>query len=176
MVRSRTQEHGYPPVWRCSQENGNVLCKNYFIKEKYINQAFCKAYASLNTEMLEKQARRRDETVATAAQNALEMKKEIQKIYQVEYYQLDALVERMTFQKWDTLIVQWTFGLKSKVKIQYTKNRDIPNHEEQLESFGSRNIFYIEHRQVSKLSPNVFKRPNVYCYDSIVDTSDAKEE
>ena len=174
MVRSCTQEHGHPPVWRCSPENGSDQCKNYFIKETYINQAFCDAYASLNTEMLEKQVRRRDEAVTMAAQNALHMKKEMPQIYKVEYYLLDALVERMTFQKWDTLVVQWTFDLKSKVKIQYTKNRDIPNHKDQLESVSSMSFACVEHRQARKHSPTAFERPNIYGYDTIVEAPDGK--
>lgn len=176
MIRSCIQEHGHPPVWRCSQGNDSDRCKSYFIKEKYIDQAFREAYAALDMETLEKQSRRRDEAVAQAAQAAIRLKEELPQIEKVEYYQLDALVERMGFQKWDTMVIQWTFSLKSKVKIQYLKERDIPNHKEQLESVGSKSLSRLEKRPVGRRSPTAFERPNVYGYDSIVDPSDDKVE
>lgn len=168
MIRSCIQEHGHPPVWRCSQENGSDQCRSYFIKEKYIDRAFCEAYADLDIKTLEKQARRRDESIAQTARVALEMKAELLRIEKVEYYQLDALVERVGFQKWDTMVIEWTFGFKSKVNIQYLKERDIPNHKEQLESVGSKSLSRLENRQVGRHSPTAFERPNVYGYDSIV--------
>lgn len=176
MIRSCIQEHGHPPVWRCSQENGSDQCRSYFIKEKYIDRAFCEAYAVLSIETLEKQARRRDESIAQTACVALGIKEELPRIEKVEYYQLDALVERMGFQKWDTMVIEWTFGLRSKVKIQYLKDRDIPNHKEQRESVGSKSLSRLENRQVGRRYPNIFERPNVYGYDSIMSPSDNKEE
>ncbi|MHB1454992.1 MAG: recombinase family protein [Saccharofermentanales bacterium] len=175
MIRSCIQEHGHPPVWRCSQENSSDQCKSYFIKEKYIDQAFREAYVSLDTEALEKQMRRRDEAVTQAAQVARRFREELPQIDKVEYYLLDAMVEQMGFQKWDTLVIQWTFGFKSKVKIHYMKNRDIPNHEEQTESVGSRSQSRIENRQVGRCSHTSFERPNVYGYDSILTLPDGKE-
>ena len=168
MVRSRIREHGFPPVWRCSLEQDSDLCKGYYIKETYIDQGFREAYAGLNLEALKKQARSKDGEVAEAAQAALRMKKELPAVEGVEYYQLDALVEKIRFQKWDTMVIQWTFGLKSKVKIKYSKNRDIPNHEEQLETVGSSLPARVEERKEEKYSPTAFERVHVYGYDSIV--------
>ena len=165
MVRSCIGEHGHPPVWRCSGEK----CGGYFIKEKYIDSAFCTAYAELDTEALEKQARRRDEKISGAARVAIGLKEKLPQIDRVEYYLLDALVDRIVFPKWDTMVVEWTFGLKSRVKIEYLRESDIPNHKEQLRSVGSRSLSRIERRPKKTLSPTVFERPCIYGYDSIVE-------
>ena len=175
MIRNCIQGTGHPLVWRCSQENSSDQCRHYFIKEEYIDQAFRDAYVALDMEALEKQSRRRDERVAQSALAATRLKNELARIEKVEYYQLDTLVESIAFQKWDTLVFQWTFDIKSKVKIHYLRNRDIPNHEEQKESVGSRSLSRIDNRQVGRHSPNSFERPNVYGYDSIVASSDGEE-
>jgi DNA invertase Pin-like site-specific DNA recombinase len=166
MVRSCIREHGHPPVWRCC---GESRCRAYFIKEKYIDSAFCTAYSELDTEALERQARRRDEKISGAARVAIGLKEKLPQIDRVEYYLLDALVDRIVFPKWDTMVVEWTFGLKSRVRIEYLRESDIPNHKEQLRSVGSRSLSRIEDRQGKTLSPTVFERPCIYGYDSIVE-------
>jgi hypothetical protein len=165
MVRSCIREHGHPPVWRCS---GESRCRAYFIKEKYIDSAFCTAYSELDTEALERQARRRDEKISGAARAGIELKERLPQIDKVEYYLLDTLVERIVFPKWDTMVVEWTFGLKSRVRIEYLRESDIPNHKEQLRSVGSKSLSRIEDRQEKVLSPTAFERPCVFGYDSIV--------
>ena len=119
-------------------------------------------------DVLEKQSRRRDESVAQPALAAIRLKRELPVIGRVEYYQLDALVQQMTFQKWDTLVIQWTFDLKSKVSIRYRRNRDIPNHMEQKESVGSGSVYRVEERKAGRKTPTSFERRHVYGYDSIV--------
>lgn len=158
MIRHCTREHGRPAVWSCSDTN----CKKYFIRERYIDAAFIKAYRELDTKTLQKGA------ASTAGKNAIRLKTEMPEIAKVEYYILDALVEEISFRRWDVMEIQWTFGTKSKIQIEYECAKDIPNNKEQLASVGIKSLSHTaEHSEVVPRY-NSYKRPHFYGYDSIV--------
>lgn len=168
MVRSCSQEHGHPPVWQCTPDDDFQQCQRYYVKEEYINEAFREAYEGLEIEVLQKQANKRDADITAAAEWAITLKKELHTIEKVEYYMLDALVEKIQFQKWDILLVDWKFGLKTKVQIHYIKNQDVPNHKEQLEICASQRKVHMGETTAKRYNYHNLERPNVYGYDSIV--------
>ena len=171
MVRNCTAENGRPPVWRCIPDSDNEECRGYFIREKYIDAAFKRAYAELSPEDLQKQTESRNENTASAAGEAIQFKTEMPELETVEYYLLDALVDNITFSnKWNVMTVKWAFGMKSRVEISYERNRDIPNHREQLECIGSESRVRKTENQPSK-QPNfhAHERPSIYGFDSMVE-------
>jgi hypothetical protein len=164
MIRHCTREHGRPSIWRCISENEK--CRKYFIREKYIDAAFIKAYREIDIKTL--QPRKSGDAGSPAAQYAIKIKTEMPEIDKVEYYILDALVEEITFRRWDVMEIQWTFGTKSKVQIDYECAKDIPNNKEQIDCVGIMSLSHTaEHSEVVPRY-NSYKRPHFYGYDSIV--------
>lgn len=175
MVRNCIQEHGHPPVWCCLSDSGYEMCQNYYVKEKYIDAAFKDAYADLDISKLQKQFKCQDDTISQAALVAIELKTSLPEVDKVEYYLLDALVEQITFPKWDGVLIEWKFGLKTKIRIEYEKNRDIPNHKEQLEFMKEKSKTRVGECEEKRCRHNSFERPCIYGYDSIVHDSDDRE-
>ncbi len=160
MIRHCSREHGRPAIWSCISETEK--CRKYFIREKYIDAAFIKAYRELDINILPKSEE------PEAAQDAIKLKTEIPELSTVEYYILDALVDQITFRRWDVMEIEWTFGTTSKIQIEYECAKDIPNNKEQLDCVGIMSLSHTaEHSEVVPRY-NSYKRPQYYGYDSIV--------
>ncbi|MCD8197343.1 MAG: hypothetical protein LUE24_09330 [Lachnospiraceae bacterium] len=66
------------------------------------------------------------------------MKQEEPELAEVHYFFLDKMVEDITFKKWDTMVITWKCGLKSRIHIDYKRACDFPNSKEQLGTLVSK--------------------------------------
>ena len=115
MVRSCIGEHGHPPVWRCSGEK----CGAILLKKNILTVPSAQHMQNL----IQKHLRNRHggETRKYQGRHGwqLDSKKSCHRLTGLSIICLTQLVDRIVFPKWDTMVVEWTFGLKSRVKIEY---------------------------------------------------------
>ncbi|MCD8075193.1 MAG: recombinase family protein [Lachnospiraceae bacterium] len=138
MERIVLARNNSPAVWHCPPERGIVACAGRYVDEVYFDETLRTAYRELSMEELEKQTKRRDKTIVQAAQTAIQMKHEMPELDSIEYYFLNAMVQEITFKKWDTMVISWKCGLKSAIHVDYTKPCDFPNSEAQRKTHISR--------------------------------------
>ncbi|MCD8395898.1 MAG: recombinase family protein [Lachnospiraceae bacterium] len=129
LVKEKIITREWFSVWHCSPDKGNTVCAGYFVKEKYIDLALQQAYAELDVETLHRLADREDTKESALA--ALRLKETMPVLKKVEYFFLHEMVENIVFKKWDTVVVNWKCGLKSKVTVNYTKASDVPFSQNQ---------------------------------------------
>ncbi len=120
MVRLTLNGHAKGAVWTCPNEK----CQPQAIREKYIDRLVIQAFTGLDENRMR-------ELDTDEANTALAWKVRLSKpgsfFTRVEYVFLDALIESITFDGWDTGIITWKCGLTSKVKIEYDRISDIPD-------------------------------------------------
>ncbi|MCD8075191.1 MAG: recombinase family protein [Lachnospiraceae bacterium] len=130
LVRSNVVVGDRFPAWHCPPEKGNAFCAGYYIKEKYVDRVLRQAYEELDIEALQKLASK-EETEGDAFA-ALCMKEKMPVLEKVEYFFLHEMVGSIVFKKWDTAVVNWKCGLKSRVTVNYDKESDVPFSQKQV--------------------------------------------
>jgi site-specific DNA recombinase len=128
MVRFHLPVNGHPGVWACGGAKEEVTCPPYVLHEKYIDRIVRDAYERLDQDELIQLAAKRSEK-GEAAKGALEWLNKQPRLKRIEYVFLDALVERIAFNRWSEAVVSWKFGQKSRVPVCYDKTSEIPNVE-----------------------------------------------
>lgn len=122
MLRLSLNGHGKPVVWVCP----NKMCNPQVIREKYIDRLVIQAFEELDENCLRK-------LDTEEANKALAWKVRLSELgsffTRIEYIFLDAVVDSITFDGWDTGVISWKCGLTSRVKIEYDRISDIPDLE-----------------------------------------------
>ena len=128
MIRFHLPGHGHPAVWTCGGTKEGASCPPYVVFEKYIDRILRDAFEQLDEAELTEMASKRS-AKGEMARTALAWKEKQPQLRQIEYIFLDALVEKITFNKWSEAVVSWKFGQKSRVPVRYDKASEIPNVE-----------------------------------------------
>ena len=116
-------------AWTCggadsekTYRNERTDCPEFFVKDKYIHAVIWEALDSISD----------DELKAADAEQAIEYKHRERTSSRVEFIMLHDLVDTITFEKnpggidWNTLVVNWNFGITSRASIKYIKASEIP--------------------------------------------------
>lgn len=97
-------------------------CPEFFVKDKYIHKAVLDAFAAIPD----------DELFVCGGEAARKYREEKNETGRVEFIFLHDLVDSITFEKkedtvdWNTLVVNWNFGMTTKATIEYVKASEIP--------------------------------------------------
>lgn len=141
MVRFHVPRDACTYAWTCSGQatdkgttrKDRSSCPPYFFIEKYILQALWEAVAMLDIGQLTDITKNRNQEKACAAESLLRLKEiPLEQKAHLRYKDLYETVDTISFPQWTVMKVNWKYGMKSTVQIDYEKVSDFPYLEIQV--------------------------------------------
>ena len=123
MVKVNTKRGKYPNCWICGGDGDSgtyeerTKCPVYWVKDPYLSNAVVDAIMGLDVKDLKE----------GDAKNVALIQEQLQKKPTVEFSYLKRLVDHITFDGWDTLIVVWNWGEESRVPYKVDRVSDYPD-------------------------------------------------
>ena len=113
-------------AWRC--ERSEASCGMYILKTNILNDAILKAYRSVELDAVRSMLSTGEGEQKNAARTLLETKDRHRQFRKAEYYWVDDLIDRITFEQDRKLVVHWRCGEKTSVPLAIRHRRDNPLH------------------------------------------------
>jgi len=111
-------------AWRCDRDVNS--CGQYILKSKIIEEAVLNAYKEVDMNAVHEKLASRKKPNRETAQMLLDMKKKYPQFRKVDYYWVDDLIDRITFDKEHALSVHWKCGVMTTVQLPIRHLRENP--------------------------------------------------
>ena len=140
MIKVKVSGSISAPAWTCGGDGDGIYlsertdCPTYFLQDSILNKTVISAIEKIDPYAPENK---------NFEKAIVEAKQEIKESKTIEYKHIDSLIESITLDGWETLVISWEMGQVEKYPIHYKLLREVPlpiitkNEKGKDECFGN---------------------------------------